>query len=275
LREIDDADIVLVIYNGNAGWTVLPTGIGICHAELERALAQAPAKVRLIALSPLPTPLTDADTRFRDYVNTQSPFRSSASTGEELITAAKAALAAGIVHQVGLGLIEAKKGKYHLGAALDRTRLDFENRKQTMENVIEEALGSKKSGLVAIDKVKMVFVVHAIPDSFSTAEAREMVGRPFLVDYRMVDAAPLKNAANHGPVHLIGVHKSMTEFDSRFCRGYYLGSFWIDCIIDDDRFPCSVLEPESSSRRLHAGRRLDSKQVPSKLFPSARPDLRF
>lgn len=73
LREIDDADIVLVIYNGNAGWTVLPTGIGICHAELERALAQAPAKVRLIALNPLTTPPTDADTRFRDYVNTQSP----------------------------------------------------------------------------------------------------------------------------------------------------------------------------------------------------------
>src|SRR5271169_3271550 len=53
LREIDDADIVIVIYNGNAGWSVSPSGIGICHAELERALAQAPAKVRLIALKPL------------------------------------------------------------------------------------------------------------------------------------------------------------------------------------------------------------------------------
>lgn len=129
-------------------------------------------------------------------------------------------MAAGIVHQVGLGLREAKKGKYHLGAALDWTRLDFENRKQTMEKVIAEALGSKKSGLVAIDKVKVVFVVHAIPDSFSTAEAREMVGRPFLVDYRMVDAAPLKNAANHGPVHLIGVHKSMTESQARTFIGH-------------------------------------------------------
>ena len=220
LREIDNADIVLVIYNGNAGWAVSDTGIGICHAEIERALAQAPAKVRLIALNSLSAAPTEADTRFRDYINSQSPFRSSASTGEELIAAVKAALAAGIVHQVGLGVREAKKGKYHLGAALDWTRLDFENRKHTMEEIISHALGLKNSGLVKIDKVKVSFVVHAIPDSFSTAEAREMVGRPFLVDYKMVNSAPLSHAANHGPLHLLGVHKSMTESQARTFIGH-------------------------------------------------------
>jgi hypothetical protein len=34
-----------------------------------------------------------------------------------------------------------------------------------------------------------------------------------------------------------------------------------------DRFPCSVQKPESSSRRLYAGRRLGSKQVSPSLIP--------
>jgi hypothetical protein len=219
LEQIDDADIVIVLYNGNAGWSVSPTGIGICHAELERALAQAPAKVRLIALDPLTASPTDKDQRFRDYIDAQSLFRSSASTGEDLIKVTKEVLAAAIVNQVGLGLREAKKGKYHLGAALDWTRLDFENRKASMEKVITETLGGK-ANIIKLDKKNILFSVHAIPDAFSTSEAREMAGRPFLLDYKLVNDVPLSKAANHGPVHIIGVHKSMTESQARTFVGH-------------------------------------------------------
>src|SRR3954468_1576246 len=32
LEQVREADIVIVLYNGNAGWTKEPEGVGICHA---------------------------------------------------------------------------------------------------------------------------------------------------------------------------------------------------------------------------------------------------
>jgi hypothetical protein len=43
----------------------------------------------------------------------------------------------------------------------------------------------------------------------------------------------------------------------------------------DDRFLRSSLKPESGSRRLNAGCRLDSKQVSSNLIPEHIPDPGF
>jgi hypothetical protein len=220
LRQVDDADIVLVLYNGDAGWTATDSGIGICHAELERALVQAPAKVWLITLNPMVTSTKETDVRFRDYVTINSLFTNAVTTGEEVIAKAKETLAAAVVHQVGLGLREAKKGRYHLGAALDWTRLDFENRKSSMEKILTEALGGAKQGLVNINGTNILFKVHAIPDTFATAEARELVGRPFLIDYKSIGTMPLKKAGNEGPVHLIGVHKTMTESQARTFIGH-------------------------------------------------------
>src|SRR5437660_6713519 len=37
LGEVDEADVLIVIYNGQAGWTKDPGGLGICHAEMAHA----------------------------------------------------------------------------------------------------------------------------------------------------------------------------------------------------------------------------------------------
>lgn len=223
LREIDDADIVIVLYNGNAGWALTADGIGICHAELERALSQAPGKVRLIEIDPLKLTPNDRDNRFRSYVAAQSLFRGgTVTTGEALITRAKEALVAAIVHQVQLGVREAKKGKYHLGAALDWTRLDFSQRKQAIESAIAGVLGSPGDRILVqnISGTNVVCSIHGIPDAYSTAEARELVGRPFLIDYELVEDAPLSERNKVGPVHIIGIHKTMTESQARGFMGH-------------------------------------------------------
>ena len=224
LQEIDNADIVIVLFNGNSGWTVSGGGVGICHAELERALSQAPAKVRLIEIEPLTATPIDKDLRFRDYVRTQSLFRGgTVRTGEELIGRAKEALAAAIVHQVQLGVREAKKGKYHLGASLDWARLDYSQRKNTIEAAIAGVLGGESGDRILVHKVSgenLVMSIHGIPDGYGTAEARELVGRPFLNDYKLVDEAPLSERAKYGPVHTIGIHKNMTESQARKFFGH-------------------------------------------------------
>jgi len=42
LKQIDLADIVIVIYNGNAGWLKHSGEIGICHAEMQAVMNSAP-----------------------------------------------------------------------------------------------------------------------------------------------------------------------------------------------------------------------------------------
>lgn len=79
MKQVREADIVLVLYNGNSGWAKENGDIGICHAELQTALSTAPAKVRLIKLEPLQDQRTGADkTRdesFKKYVGSQNLFR--------------------------------------------------------------------------------------------------------------------------------------------------------------------------------------------------------
>jgi hypothetical protein len=225
LKEVDDADIVIVLYNGDAGWALSSGGIGICHAEVAQALSQAPAKVRLLEIEPLKAKPNERDNRFRSYVQTQSLFRGGkVSTSEQLLETAKQALVAAIVHQVQLGLREAKKGKYYLGAGLDWTKLNFVQRKEAIEGAIAGVLngGSSpdRSLLHDLSAGTVVFSIHAIPDNYSTAEAREMVGRPFLSDHLLVNDSLLSEKSNHGPVHIIGVHKKMTESQARSFMGH-------------------------------------------------------
>ena len=50
MTQVSQANIVLVLYNGNSGWAKEDGDVGICHAELQTALSHAPAKVRLIQI---------------------------------------------------------------------------------------------------------------------------------------------------------------------------------------------------------------------------------
>ena len=56
LDEIRKADIVIVLYNGQAGWKLDERGIGICHAEFQEAVSRRGNIVYLIRLEPLPSP---------------------------------------------------------------------------------------------------------------------------------------------------------------------------------------------------------------------------
>ena len=48
MAEVDRCDILVVLFNGNAGWAVGPGDTGICHGEFHRGHSRAPGKVYLI-----------------------------------------------------------------------------------------------------------------------------------------------------------------------------------------------------------------------------------
>ncbi|MGO9499948.1 MAG: hypothetical protein ACLQA5_25035 [Solirubrobacteraceae bacterium] len=99
-EQIRKADIVLVLYNGSAGWA--SQGLeGICHIELRAAMETAPHKVRIIRL-PLTRKPTAADKRFREYAEAQRPFSTDQAyaTIEDIAEQSMKALRTAIVTMV-------------------------------------------------------------------------------------------------------------------------------------------------------------------------------
>ncbi len=55
---------------------------------------------------------------------------------------------------------------------------------------------------------KILVRVHGVPASFSIAEARERVGRPYLTDYTSVVGRDMDGVVD--PLHVILCHKNIT-----------------------------------------------------------------
>ena len=223
IGQVKRADLVLVLYNGNAGWAREGGEIGICHAELQTGLDAAPAKVRIIELEPsVDGDSRERDARFRKYVKVQSRFWSSAGTGEEVIDQCKTALREAVPDMVTLGLREARKGKFYTGAALDWSRLDYHARKHVLEGTVTDALIERGGTLaehgvvLGVAASAVLFVCHGIPAAVSVAAAREMVGQPHLRDH---ESLPDLGSAT-GPVHVVACHRGITEGQAASILGF-------------------------------------------------------
>lgn len=224
LKQVDECDILLVLFNGNAGWASSDANVGICHAELDRAISRAPAKVRLIEIEDKTKDAASRHKRFQEYVARLGRFRgATAKTGEQVIDRAKQAAREAVAELARMGVREAKRGKYHFGEALDWSRLDFKSRKTAIEDIVCESLGSTGKDRTLVRKVartNVFFQVHAIPDAFSTPEARDLVGSPFLKDHELIEDMESHDGNAFGPVHIIAVHKSVGETQARKLLGH-------------------------------------------------------
>lgn len=248
LREVDKADILIVLYNGNAGWALADRDVGICHQELAQAWNSESPKVRLIEL-PLCKPAVaklDRNQSFQEYVQKLNLFKRTARNGEDAKRLFLEALHDAVIYMVKLGKLQASRTNIDLGDTLDWSLLDFSERKEEIEKVMLEYLKAigpdelsrpeeetpepecperalyipimgriKKNEKVKIHRV--LALIHAIPSSMTIAAAREMVGRPFYRDYKY--SANLKNDII-GPIHFIGCHKNVTETQVRSLVGY-------------------------------------------------------
>lgn len=220
LRQVRDADVLLVLYNGNAGWAKHGGDTGICHEELHTALSTVRAKVRLVELEPLAPlgsgPARERNKRFRDYATSQSLFRGEvAKDAAGVKLRAKQALQDALVEMVRQGSREIRRGRYDIGDALEWSRLDFDKRQAEMKRTVREYLldrpgSDDEHGLVFVGLAgrPVLVVPHAVPAAMSVSAAREMVGQPFLRDHEYADQLDGPRA---GPVHFIACHRSVTE----------------------------------------------------------------
>lgn len=227
LQAVRDCDVLLVLCNGDAGWAKRGGDIGICHAEYMEGLATTRGKVRLIAMPNVSVAVgqgaeAERNKRFQEFVALQTPFRGgTVSTLKQLCDRVYEALLDSVVVLTQRGVTASSSTRFDMGPALDWTRLDFRQRKRAMEAVMLNALGGantsiENAAVVVIAGANVAVLVHAIPAAFTVAAARELVGKPFLLDHLHADA--LDNAV--GPLHLIACHRGATETQATALLGF-------------------------------------------------------
>jgi hypothetical protein len=218
LSQVRRCHILVVLYNGNAGFGRDSEDVGICHAELMAALNTGPGKVRLIDISKSTVGTVSGDLgrnrRFVDYMKAQDLPRRFAENDEEALKLIVEAVQDAVIFLTDKGTSSLRVGRYATGTPLDWSRLDYVKRKSAIEEVLRRSMhprGSSDKTEVCtrdIDGRRVYFACHAVPAAMSVAAAREMVGRPFLYDH---ESLSIMTGDIVGPVHIIGCHRGVTE----------------------------------------------------------------
>jgi hypothetical protein len=229
MDQAADCDIFIALFNGNAGWEDSAGTVGICHAELEKAHSVAPGKVFIVNIfqSKAPSaPARDIDIRFQQYVGRLKQFEArNVTTETKLVAAVRRTLSQATVRMVQRGVQGASLGTNHVGAPLDWSRLSYARRAERMRLATLDALkqGNPKAKVVEnsvgreIADNSVLFVVGAIPDAMSVPAAREVVGRPHLLDHKLNERL---EQFQGGPVHVVACHKGNTESQARAMLGF-------------------------------------------------------
>src|SRR6202012_1876519 len=87
MSQARDCDILVALFNGNAGWAGRDGTVGICHAEYQTAWEQAPGKTFAINISELSAPTAPsaaADKLFQAYMERANRFIASAKDSPSL-----------------------------------------------------------------------------------------------------------------------------------------------------------------------------------------------
>ncbi len=230
MDEVRKADIVLCIFNGNAGWAKNPGEIGICHAELKTALESEPNKVRLVKTQIIERDANSAqderNKKFQRYEKEHNLFRGAdAPTGEAIIASSLETIKEAVVEMVYTGRLNPNKSGFYLGDSLRWSRMGYSERKKVIEQSILGSLKERKEKVLDDNRAiikngsqKILLKCQGIPDSLSVSEAKELVGQPFLSDHE--DFPILEKHKAIGPIHLIGCHKSITESQARKILGF-------------------------------------------------------
>ena len=228
LRQAEESEIFISLFNGNAGWTGPQGGdFGICHAELETALKTGRSKVRVVELPKQPNRQeTPPDKRFGEFIDKQGLFRGGTiTTKQDLFNRVYEAVLDAVLDLARRGRTQSKKDRYDRGEALEWNRLRFVDRKCAIEKTIIDALTQRHGyeqnddeHFVRINNTKTLVRVSAVPGPMNVAEARELMGRPHLSDHTAMRT--LANAYRAGPIHIIGCHRSVTETQAISVLGF-------------------------------------------------------
>lgn len=229
---IDDADLVFVLYNGEAGWVLEKEGeIGICHAESDYTYSRYPKKTLCIPLLPdksvfkvQPSYKLRSDVKKAGRLNSKfkthwttlkhiNPHLKNGISKDEFLKKIKDFLMRHASSKIQERIVisnDVLNVSGIMGESLIWKKLPYRTRIDRLTNLLEnsEVIKSEFKG------TELRF--GAIPDAMSVAEARENVGRVFLRDAEEIVGSKNKS----GILHIIAVYKSATERQLRTLIGH-------------------------------------------------------
>ncbi len=215
LKEINRADVVIVLYTGEAGSAPDGGSLGICHAELQEAWARRPEIVSILRLLPLKRDAAARDKQFQQHMASLNPPMLDVSNETELQAKVVELLQQRVAELVKRGATVGAR-KRDRGQALDWNRLDLVARRAAMHQALARHLGA--TPLAAEERLYQAELpgagtlathLDAVSAAWTVGPAREAVGQPHLRDH--LHSPSLDNENLPGVLHLIACHRRITE----------------------------------------------------------------
>ncbi len=214
LKRVSGADVIIILYNGDAGWAPdkKKNVNGICHEEYLMAVKDHPgmtfginisghfAKVKYSAEQQV------RNKSFQDDIDSYYRFKeySEAKNVTELQNYILKLIKADI-QSSSEKAFKAKKvadlSNTVFGKTLDWSKLNYNQR-------VTELKSEAEKDFKDFAPFKDIIVTHnIIPDNMSVTDARNYIKRPFLYEQETIKGNKLKK----GVVHLISIYGSATE----------------------------------------------------------------
>lgn len=225
LKKVDEANYTIALTNGSAGWGAPSISIGICHAELARALEISQKQVSILDISAYFNYSTtdiiqqQRDKLFNAYISRFNRFGNPlkiAAAGltedvfkQQLLVRIKEI----ILHSIEKR-IDASNHYFKLNGdsqkALQWKGMSFEIRNKEITALL--------ANMIKTDYKDVLAVIRSIPANMSTQEALSFTGRSFLNDQEIIQDKANK-VFKKGPIHFVGVYGNVTEAQVRSLLG--------------------------------------------------------
>ena len=222
MDKMKECNVIIILFNGEAGWGTVEESNGICHEEFLIAVNEFSKMAFALDLKKYffqtdEDPLAEKNRNFKiDIENTfghmETPADSLSSVGE---------LFGFVLKQVKRYLLKAVEiffatqkrivsASSVFGETLDWSKLNYFEREKKLKDMLKKIFGSSPD----FDKVIKRF--HSIPDHMSVADARNRIGRPFVYEHKLLEGKP----ETSGVIHFIGVFGNATEIQAKNLVGY-------------------------------------------------------
>lgn len=222
LKQVEDSDIVVILYAGDAGWAPSSGSNGICHEEYLKAVQDHPSMTFGINLQKYFIDVkydkgqSKRNARFQDDIDSYEKFKEQVgvTTVDQLQNEVKTLIEGYIGESFKRAFIAKKQmdaGNTVFGKTLDWSKLSYAQR-------IEEIRTGSQDAFKDIFE-ETICLFHAIPDHMSVADARNSLGRPFLYEHIEIGKS-LYKGYDRGVVHFITVYGNVTESQVKNLIGF-------------------------------------------------------
>jgi len=229
LLEVQESDLVIILYNGVSGWAPVGTDLGICHAEMDTALAVSTKKTAIIDLtsyftiSPGDASEAKRNEYFSKYVKDLNLFmnpvkltkakKNQVGFQETLLEVVENVIAKHMNERIKLSNIYFNiAGNNKI--SLDWKKLKYSDRDKNITGILNKEISKNTTFSI------FTYKVYSIPDNMSVEDAKSYTGRPFLKDQELIDHpigdAPIK----YGPIHFIAVYGNASEIQVKNLIGF-------------------------------------------------------